>query len=167
MNFTHTYPAGNYFVYGRLSGGGAFEVELDQVTASATNFLGRFSGQARGWASYDWWPLVDATGQRAAVSLGGVSKLRVISGGGANANLFLLVPAIPAPAPVPLSAALNGANLVLSFPTASGYNYSVSYKDDAGAGTWTPLTMVAGDGSVKSVSTSAAAARRFYRLLIQ
>ncbi|HWW01470.1 MAG TPA: hypothetical protein VNZ64_17365 [Candidatus Acidoferrum sp.] len=167
MNYTRTYPAGNYFVYGRFAGGAAFQSQLDQITATVTNRLGMFSSQGRGWTSYDWTQLVDTNGQRSTISLGGVSTLRFTSLGGANANFFMLAPAIAAPTPVRITATASGANVTMSFPTLSGYNYKVYYRSDLGSATWNLLTMVAGDGSVKSVSDSAAAGNRFYRLEIQ
>ena len=41
-NYTHTYPAGTYNVYGRLASGVGGNVQLDQITAGATNHLGQF-----------------------------------------------------------------------------------------------------------------------------
>ena len=167
MNFTRTYPTGSYFVYGRLAGGNNFQVQLDKVTDSTTNFLGSFAGLARGWTLYDWWPLVDTNGNRVTVTLGGVSTLRVTSLGGANANFFMLAPAIPSAVPVQLTATLSGTNIRLSFPTLLGYGYKVDYKNNLSDSTWNVLTIVAGDGSVKSVLDSATGGRRFYRLVIQ
>jgi hypothetical protein len=168
MNFTHTYPSGNFFVYGRLAGGnGNYNVQLDQLASGLTNHLGTFAGRGRGWALYDWTPLVDGAGQRVSVPLGGVTTLRATSDGNANANSFVLVPATGQPAPVTLSAAVDATKITLSFPTVSGGNYRVYYKSDLTDTDWTLLTMVAGDGSVKSVSDPLVAAKRFYRLLIQ
>ena len=167
LNFTRTYPANNYFVYGRLSGNGVFSIKCEKVSASATNELGVFTARGRGWALYDWVPLTDSNGNKSVVTLGGVSTLRVTSDGNANANSFILVPATAEPAPVQLSAAQNGANVTLSFATLTGLNYKVYYKDVLSDSTWTLLTMVAGDGAVKSVNDPLKVGSRFYRLQIQ
>ena len=168
MNFTHTYPDGSYFIYARLSGGnGNYDIQLDKLAGTLTNHLGNFAARGRGWALYDWVPLVDTSNQRVAVALGGVMTLRATSDGNANANSFLLVPATGQPAPVAIAAALEAGKITLSFPTVSGANYKVYYKNDLTDADWTLLTMVAGDGSTKSISDPAVAAKRFYRLLIQ
>jgi hypothetical protein len=62
---------------------------------------------------------------------------------------------------------VDATKITLSFPTVSGGNYRVYYKSDLTDTDWTLLTMVAGDGSMKSVSDPLVAAKRFYRLLIQ
>jgi len=167
MNFTRTYPAGNYWVYGRLAAGGAYQAQLSLVTPTATNLLGNFTGQGRGWTLYDYAPLLDVNGQRATINIAGLNTLRVTSLGGDNANFFMLVPAIAAPSPVQLTASLHGNGVRLSFPTLSGYNYKDYFKNDLSDTGWTLLTMVAGDGTVKSVDDTAPGGRRFYRLVIQ
>ena len=166
MKFTRTYAAGNYFVYGRLSGNGTYNVQCQNVTAGNT-VLGTFNARGRGWALYDWVPLVDANGQRVSVNLSGVTTLRITSDGNANANLFLLAPATAAPVPVQLEAVADQGKIVLSFPSVIGSNYKVYYKSDLTDATWSLLTIVAGDGSVKSVSDTITGPARYYRLQIQ
>ena len=167
MNFTRTYPFGDFFIYGRLSGNGVFHVSCDKVVDGTTTPLGAFTRSARGWALYDWVPLTDVNGERAVVSLDGVTTLRLTSDGNANANSFMLVPSIPPPAPVQLQATPSQGNVLLTFPTVVGSNYRIYYKNDLNDSGWALLTMVAGDGAVKSVSDPIIGSSRFYRLLIQ
>ena len=99
-NYTKTFPAGKYNVYGRLSAGaGAATVRMDQVTSGqgtstqTTTNLGTFSLTGTSYTTYQWVPLRDSLGNLAKVDLGGTNTVRVTTGGGANANFYMLVPA--------------------------------------------------------------------------
>jgi hypothetical protein len=175
MNYTRTFPAGNYYVYGRLAGvtaGNPYTNELDKVTSGwgtssqTTQPLGIFRSVGAGVGVWQWVQL-SANGQPVVVALSGTNTLRVTTlSGGANADFFMLVSA-PGAA-VSLTASLSGPNIILSFPTQTGFSYTVEYKDALAIGTWTSLgAAVAGDGSVKSVSDGPLGAKRFYRLTIQ
>jgi len=117
LNYTRTYPAGNYNVYGRLAAnnGTTTQIQLDQVSGAATNYLGTFIGGGRGYNAFDWIPLVNTnTGQRATVTLGGVATLRTTSmTGEVNPNSYLFVPAVTAPEP--LHASYSAGVLTLSW----------------------------------------------------
>ena len=177
-NYTRHYPAGSYHVWGRFAaGGGDTTADLSVVTggwgttSQTTNYLGTFPIVNSGWSSFTWVPLRDSQGNMAKVTLNGSTNTlklaRGPTGPDANVNFLMLAPA-PFPLPTSLTATLNGANINLSFPTQSGFSYQVSFKNDLTDSTWTPLgSPVAGDGTVKSASDSAAGARRFYILLIQ
>ncbi|EEF57883.1 hypothetical protein, partial [Pedosphaera parvula] len=174
LNYTRTFPATNYIVYGRLAGGsGAYSLTLGQVTSGAgtsnqvTQPLGSFSATGTGWQSWQWVPLMNTNGTPAVVALGGTNTLKVTSGGGFNANFFMFVPAAaPSALPVSVSISHSGSNLVLSFPTQAGHNYTVQFKNNLNAGTWGTLNTVAGDGSVKNVSDPLGT-NRFYRVSAQ
>jgi hypothetical protein len=103
VNYTHTYPAGTYNVYGRLANGngGLANCSLAEVTSGqgTTNQtltqLGTFQFTSRGWNNFNFVPLSDPFGNLLAVTLTGQTTLRVTSGplgGGINANFFMLVP---------------------------------------------------------------------------
>jgi hypothetical protein len=94
LNFTRTYPTGKYNVYARLSAGnGAASLTLSQVTNNVvTNNLGMFSLTAYNWSSWVYVPLADSFGNPVAVTLGGVTTLRLTTAGGANVNFLMLVP---------------------------------------------------------------------------
>ena len=103
LNYTRTYPAGTYNIYGRLANGNgglancsvAEVVNGQGTTAQALSQLGIFQFIAQGWNNFDFIPLTDAWGNLLAVKLNGQSTLRVTSGalgGGVNMNFFMLAP---------------------------------------------------------------------------
>ena len=61
-----------------------------------------------------------------------------------------------------VKAAISGANVQLSFPTIYGVKYNVLYKAKLTDASWSVLTTVTGDGTVKAVSDSKSAAARLY-----
>lgn len=93
QNYTKTFPAGNYNVYGRVSTGTSGTLTLARITSGQTNNLGTITVAGNNISSYNWVPLKNSLGNLAVVNLGGVSTVRVTSGGGANANFYMLVPA--------------------------------------------------------------------------
>ncbi len=167
-NYTRTYPTGTFLVYGRFAGSGGYSMYLEKVTSGGgtpnqtTTRLGRWGFVGRGWQAYDWVPLTDE-GLAAPVllHLNGLATLRILTTGNCNPNYFMLVPT----SPITVSAAKSGANIVLSFPTQTGLNYRVFYRDDLTNGNWTLLTTVPGDGTTKSVTDAAGAAKRFYEVV--
>src|SRR6266705_3889479 len=58
-----------------------------------TNNLGTFSLTGTSYSTWQWVPLRDSVGNLAKVDLAGQNTVRVTSGGGANANFYMLVPA--------------------------------------------------------------------------
>lgn len=180
INYTHTYPAGTYYVWARLAGNAnlAYHVQLTNTVGGAATSLGQFTATGRGWSAYDWTPLRNASGQVVPVTLGGVSTLTVTTDGNVNANCYMLAPTnslVPPPsAPNPVamnvampSGALGGTNLVISFQTQAGYNYQVCYKTNLSDPAWLPLSTVAGNGAAQSVTNSMKEKSRFFRLQIQ
>jgi hypothetical protein len=101
LNYSHTYPAGNFRIYARVAGetGLTNSIQLDKIAASSTNYLGTFTGVGRGYSLFDWVPLVNTnTSQIATVTLGGLATLRTTSTtGNINPNSYLLVPAVTVP----------------------------------------------------------------------
>ena len=61
---------------------------------------------------------------------------------------------------------LSGTTLTLSFPTVSGYAYTVQYKNDLTDSSWQTLTTVPGTGSTATATDTigGAGARRLYRV---
>ena len=86
-SYTRNYPAGKYYVYGRLAGYSG-SVTLSQVTAGqgttsqTLKTLGTCNTSAahQGWQSWNWCPLLNNS-VPVVVTLGGVETLRVTSGG--------------------------------------------------------------------------------------
>jgi hypothetical protein len=69
------------------------------------------------------------------------------------------------PAPILLAPTKSGNDFVISFSTEPGKAYAVQYADSLEIPNWQSLAPVIGDGSVKSVTNSAAGVRqRFFRL---
>ena len=79
-----------------------------------------------------------------------------------NVSFFMLAP------PFQLTAAFRSPNMLLSFPTQTGFKYQVQYKSNLTDATWTALgSPVPGDGTVKSVNDLISSSRRFYTVVIQ
>ncbi|MDB6124638.1 MAG: hypothetical protein JWQ71_3631 [Pedosphaera sp.] len=99
QNYTKTFPAGSYNVYGRLSCGASATLTFSKITSGqgtstqTTTNLGTFSLTGNNFSTYQWIPLRDGVGNLASINLSGVNTVRVTSGGGANANFYMLVPA--------------------------------------------------------------------------
>lgn len=166
-NYTRVYPTGNFYVYGRFSGLGGYSMYLDQVisgagtTSQTTTRLGRWGIVGRGYNIYDWVPLTDeGLAAPVLVKLNGLATLRIATTGNSNPNYFMLVPA----SGINLTATRSGNNVVISFPTQAGVIYRVFYREDLTAGSWSLLTTVLGDGTVKTASDPATAAGRFYKV---
>ena len=103
MNYTRTFPSGNYNVYMRFAdGGGNLTASLDILTngwgttSETTTNLGTFSMvNSGGWDNFMWVPLRDSSGNLARVQLNGTNTLRLTAGngGGGNVNFLMLTPA--------------------------------------------------------------------------
>jgi len=166
-NYTRTYPTNKFSVYLRAANGGSSSatMHLQKVTSGwttaiqTTNALGAFNIPATGaWQTYAWVPLTDSNGKLVTVSLGGQATLR-LADGGANLNFLALTPAVT------LTPVTSGSTLNLSYGTQSGFNYTVLCKNNLSDSTWTPVSTVAGDGTVKTVGASmSGVSGRFYRL---
>jgi hyaluronate lyase len=170
-NYTRHYPAGSYHVYARLAtGGAATTCTLCQVisgwgtTAQTTNQLGTFAVPLTAWETYDYVPLLDASGNLVTVVFNGsTNTLRLGRPGSAtadcNANFLMLVPVFS------VSSTFDGTNFNVSFPTQLGFNFQVQYKNNLSDPAWIPLTDLPGDNTVKTVAQPPANTSRFYRIL--
>ncbi|HTR42215.1 MAG TPA: LamG-like jellyroll fold domain-containing protein [Pseudomonadales bacterium] len=173
INYTHTFPAGNYYVYARLSAGGTSNITFQcaQVTSGAgtstqtTNVIGYFQAMGNSYGSYQYAPLMNTnTGTHIQLPISGIQTLQVTGDGFERVNFFMLVPA----GTVKLGSSVVGTNVVLSFPTQTGFKYAVSYKNDLNDPAWTPLgTTVNGTGLTQSVSDGLGQNHRFYLLSVQ
>ena len=173
LNYTRTFPAGQFYLYARLSAGnGALNLQCAQVTGgwgttTQTNqYLGTFTGTGTSFATWQWVPLVNTnTSQPVVLSLGGTNTFQMTGDYNENVNFFQLVPLAQS---VSLTASLSGTNIALSFPTQVGSTYTVYYKNNLTDPTWTQLgAPVSGDGSIMSVLDGISESHRFYRLTIQ
>ena len=66
--------------------------------------------------------------------------------------------------PFAINATQSGTNIVISFPTQSGFNYQLQYKNDPSEAVWSQLATVAGDNTVKSITDPVINGIRFYRV---
>ena len=67
---------------------------------------------------------------------------------------------------IPLTPSVVGGQPALSFPTVAGLNYVIEYCDSMMDKTWTPLMVVPGDGSLKSIPVPDGLQKRFYRVCL-
>jgi uncharacterized repeat protein (TIGR01451 family) len=83
--------------------------------------------------------------------------------GGLTANCQAVVTVV---VPVQLTgASYTGGNFSASFQTATGFNYTVEYKNNLNDPLWTTLTVIAGDGTLKSFTDiGPLPPMRFYRV---
>jgi hypothetical protein len=172
-NYTRTFPANAYNVYGRLAGGaGPFNnTTMELVTSGAgttnqtTQLLGSFAdANAAGWETWHWVPMREANGALSKVSLGGVKTLKVTSGNNLNGHFFMFVP-LPS---VNLGASRSGSSIQIKYQSQAGSLYTVLYNSSLTGGSWQPLAPAAvGDGTVKTVTDVVGPTQRFYIVLIQ
>ena len=176
INYTRTFPTGNFYLVARLSAGnGAFNLQCTQVTNGAgtasqmTNYLGSFKGSGTSFATWQDVYLTDAATNKIILPFGGVETLQFIGDYNEDANYFELVPLTPL-SPV-ITASVSGSNIQLSFPTQIGFSYTMYYKNNLTDPSWTQLgSPVPGNGAIESVIDSnilLSQNHRFYRLTIQ
>lgn len=135
-NYTRTYPAGKFTIWGRLSGNSAWSGSQMAIvtgglgTANQTsNVLGSFADpNAAGWQTYHWIPCVDAGGTPVSVTLGGKATLKFICGGGINEEFYMLVPFEPSTVPTFVSSYPDG---VRPFEITNVYTFEVSSASGA------------------------------------
>jgi len=78
-----------------------------------------------------------------------------------------LGPLVSTPTAAAITSSVSGGSLRLSFPTQSGFTYTVQCKTNLLDTTWTTLTTTNGTGSTAVVTSPVSGANRFYRLSIQ
>jgi hypothetical protein len=176
INYTRTFPTGNFYLVARLSAGnGAFNLQCTQVTNGAgtasqmTNYLGSFKGSGTSFATWQDVYLTDAATNKIILPFGGVETLQFIGDYNEDVNYFELVPLTPL-SPV-ITVSVNGSNIQLSFLTQIGFSYTMYYKNNLTDPSWTQLgSPVPGNGAIESVIDSnilLSQNHRFYRLTIQ
>ncbi len=173
-NYTRHYPAGAYNVYARLaSGGSATTCTLSEVTHGwgtanqATNVLGTFTIPLTAWETYSYIPLVDNFGNLVTVQFNGSTNTLQLgrsssAASDCNANFLMLIPVFA------LNVNQSTTNVIISFPTQSGFNYQAEYKNSLTDAQWTPLgNSLPGDNFVESVTNLVPGIARFYRVQIE
>src|SRR5208282_4240067 len=160
QNYTRTMPGGSYNVYARLTTSSGSTVTFSQVTSGqgtvnqTLSRLGQFTYTGSG--AWQWVELLQS-GVPAIVNFGNsptVATVHATTGGGANADLYMLVPVNPnlptisnvypdgnylfEPTntlifTVSSSAGINTANIHL---TLNGTNFSAGLVFSGGPNTW-------------------------------
>ena len=126
QNYTKTFPSGNYNVWARLLTSSGSTINFDQVTggrgttSQTTKRLGQFTLSGSGWQ----WVELMQNGSPAVVNLGGQNTVRMTTGGGASANLYMFVPA-SGNLPVISNVNPNGAYL-FQYPSGGKLTFTVS-----------------------------------------
>jgi len=179
LNYTRTFPTNNYYVYGRLAGGGPYSgTTLSLVTggwgttSQTTQLEGSFADpNASGFQVWHWVPLLNTNGQMVTMSLGGTNTIKLTSGGdptyggNPNANYYMFVPVTQS---VNVAASVSGTTLSLKFPTHTGNAYTVLYNNSLKGGTWSAVAgPISGDGTIKIVPISTSGSPGFYKVWIQ
>jgi hypothetical protein len=180
INYTRTLPTGQYLLYARLSAGATLtNFQCAQVVSGAgttlqvSNVLGYFKATGNAYASWQYAQLINTnTGSPVILTnLGGAETLQMTGDWNEHVNFFMLVPytqTITAPS---ITATISGGNVILSFPTVTGFTYTIQYKNNLTDPTWTQLVgggnPVVGNNSTQSVTDSLSQTQRFYRLSIQ
>jgi hypothetical protein len=159
IDYTRTFPTGNFNLYARLSANAAFNMQCAQVTSGAgtstqtTNVLGNFVGTGTSLATWQYVPLT-TNGVPVVLSLGGVETLQMQTGvTNVNANFFVLVPATAPVNTDPATANFaftvtgsggggGGGSQTLNFSWASDHLGWQLYTNSVGltaSGSWFPV----------------------------
>ncbi|HEY4417662.1 MAG TPA: hypothetical protein VGO57_18365 [Verrucomicrobiae bacterium] len=180
QNYTRNFPAGIYNVYLRGAGGNGIGSYLTDVaslgvvagditsTNQTNSVLGTFSLAPKGWQTYSDLPLIDADGNYAQFVGGAQKTVRLTTdSGNYNANYLFLLPAdttLPVNPPH-LKAAVNGANVIVSFLSRTNTTYQLLFKANLTDPTWTPVGSVISGNSLNVSATNAISGDSgFYRL---
>ena len=175
INYTRTFPSGNFYLYARLSAGNTLtNFQCAQVVSGAgttlqvSNILGSFQATGDAYATWKYAQLM-SNSLPAVLSLGGVETLQMSGDWNERVDFFILVPVVANP--VSIMPSINGANIQLSFPTQTGHTYTMYYKNNLTDSSWTLLVgggnPVTGNGLTQSVTDGLGPGHRFYLLTIQ
>lgn len=156
MNYTRTFPAGDYNVYAGLSHGEQLANQLsaslatvagDVTTTNQTaTVVGTFSGTGTGgWGSNDLIPLMNG-GSMATVSLSGTQTVRFNLGSG-DYDFLLLYPAGGGGGGESLSYSVSGGQITVTAPAGYTLQKSTSVTGSAWNAVASPHTESIGSGT--------------------
>jgi hypothetical protein len=179
LNYTRTFPANTYRVWGRLASGAVYTnatmslvISGQGTTNQTTQLLGTFSDtNANGFQSWHWIPLLNNNGQPVAVSLGGVETLKLTAPPGSatgslNSHFYMFEPVVLAPS-FSISVTASAGTVSIHIPTQSGHSYTLQYSTSLNPPNWQTLgSSIPGDGTIHTVNDSMGGAR-FYRVEAQ
>ena len=140
------------------------------TTLQTSNLLGSFTiPNTGGWETYAYVPLRDSSGNMVSVTFNGSTNTLTLirpvdnpASADVNVNYMMLVPVMTAtPSQV-------GTNLVVTFPTLTGFNYQVQYKTNLLDPTWLPLgSPIVGNNGNTAMGDPDNKGSRFYRVQVQ
>lgn len=164
LNYTRTFPAGNYGVYLRISATSAQQLLLDRVTGDRTQAnqttepLGTVPVTPTGRLNvYAYSRLSDASGNPLTVNLSGVQTLRLTAPNAntdVQANFIFFAPATAAPAPRITTAAISSGIITIQWINGGTLQSSPVLGPSA---SWTGVDS---DGSFSEAATGS----KFYRV---
>jgi hypothetical protein len=107
--------------------------------------------------------------ENASQAIGNLQTLNLVAGG---FDSFTITNETVTPAVTPTIAGIShssGTNIVLSVPTAFGYDYSLDAVDALGPQPlpWAPVTTFFGDGSVQQITLPVNHPQQFFRVRVQ
>jgi hypothetical protein len=177
LNYTRTFPSGEYLVYLRYGSVPDQQLTLDLVTSNPTQAgqtlapLGILNApHTPNENAFVYAPLTDASENIITVALSGQQTLRltgaeVMPAFGLRVDFLMLVPTESRPK---LSIGSSVGQVVVSFPTHTGRTYALQYKNALADTIWQDIPpSIVGDGTIKSVSQPANLTSRFYRVNVQ
>jgi hypothetical protein len=158
FNYTRHYPAGSYYVWGRLAFNAPYSAIMGQVTSGVGTAnqtitpLGTFTGNnGAGYQAWQWIPLLGANNNPVILTLSGQATTFQVQSTAAGINLefFMLVPTFTV---TPSSVA---GHVQISFLTYPAEIYYVQYTSSLSPPSWSPVgSPVTGDGTVHTVIES-------------
>ena len=153
--------------------GNQFYIQLTSLNPTAGAEVGLFNMATNKWAGFDI-PLSKFAAANPAADLTAIQQILWIDnvGTGLQGADFYLDNAYfynSLANSRHIACTLSGGARNLSFPTVTGLNYTVQYKNNLSDSTWQTLNSPAltGDGTTQTLSDSSSQAQRFYRLSIQ
>lgn len=183
LNYTRNFAPAKYRVFLRLSSYSRQDVLFDEVTSDrtianqTTTNLGKFQIVNTGHIStYRYFPLLDNQGNPVTLNWSGERTFRLTMDGPQedytrfalqmNYLMFVPLPALPQPFGL-VNPHRDGTTFNVSFPTETGFIYTLLYKNTLSDSTWVTGASVAGNGSVRTLSDASTEAARIYRVSAQ
>lgn len=155
LNYTRTFPSGDYQIYARLASNNDIKTaRLSKMPSGGGQIaIGSISAPAIGRGkAFDFFPFTDASGNKVAVRLAGKETLRFnFDGGGADLNYFLFVPSTS----TTLSISRQGTTATISWSPAGGTLESATDL----AGQWSPVA-----NASNPMNLEASGNARFFRV---
>lgn len=150
--------------------GNQLYIQLVSLSPSEAAQVGVFNMATNQWVGIDI-PISQFAAANPATDLGNVQQILWIDNIGAGLqsasfyydNVYLY----NRPNAARVSASVSGGTRNLSFPTQTGFNYTVQYTTSLSNPVWQNLSSVVGNGSVQIIPDTSAQRIRFYRIVTE